>query len=425
MADITLKKISELGSIENINNNDLILISQQDDTDTFISKKIDFNALSTNILSSTETKINSLSNIIHDSVVRFSDYPTESKAGVVRVGTGLTLSSNGSINVISVDVGVKTISNGANITIDDDNNGNYTISANVGVKTISNGANITIDDDNNGNYTISANVGVKTIDGRTPDNYGNVDLDNIRSLIPNAVDISAVYSFGTKIAQLSIGNDIKPIYIPNKDTITVSPYYDTGINLGEIKINQQPFNIFMPTNHEPTYTLLVGSTKFGQEIKNPGSFTANTSWCNTTINITTTQTLVGSEYNWTYLDNGMADILYTNGGVRYYWQLTEPWTSFDTLLVEFSQNAYPYYPGSHRLDVKYLIRLAQQLQTAYPYDILKPTTYKNQRSINLIGDSPYGSEYWRIELVASYLAGDRLYNISENSCLHAIYGLRN
>lgn len=411
MADITLKKISELDSIENINNNDLILISRQDDTvtDTFISKKIDFNALSTNILSSTVTKINSLSNTIHDSVVRFSDYPTESKAGVVRVGTGLTLSSNGSINV-DIGSGLSVSNNKINV-----------ISVDVGVKTISNGANITIDDDDNGNYTISANVGVKTIDGLPPDNYGNVNLDNIRSLIPNAVDISAVYSVGTKIAQLSVGNDIKPIYIPNKDTITVSPYYDTGINLGEIKINQQPFNIFMPTSREPTYTLLLGSTKFGQEIKNPGTFTANTSWCQG--NIITTQTLGGSEYNWTYLDNGTANILFTNSGVRYYWQLTEHWTSFDTLLVEFGTNNY--LPGSYRLDVKYLIRLAQQLQTAYPYDTFN-SAYMNQRSINLLGDSHTDLAVWRIELVASYLAGNRLYNtLSQNSLLHAIYGLRN
>lgn len=414
MADITLKKISELDSIENINNNDLILISRQDDTvtDTFISKKIDFNVLSTNILSSTATKINSLSNTIRDSVVRFSDYPTESNAGVVRVGTGLTLSSNGSINV-DIGSGLSVSNNKINV-----------ISVDVGVKTISNGANITIDDDDNGNYTIRANVGVKTIDGRTPDNYGDVNLDNIRSLIPNAVDISAVYSVGTKIAQLSVGNVVKPIYIPTKDTITVSPYYDAGINLGKIEINQQPFNIFMPTSREPTYTLLAGSTKFGQEVKNPGTFTANTSWCNTPT--AATQTLVGSEYNWTYLDNGTTDGLFTKSGVRYYWKLTEPWTSFDTLLVEFGNDSY--YPGSYRLDVKYLIRLAQQLQTAYPYDTVNSVAYKFHRSINLIGDSWADSAVWRIELVASYLAEDqdRLYDtLSQNSYLHAIYGLRN
>src|SRR5574344_752625 len=245
MVDITLKKISELDSIENINNNDLILISRQDDTvtDTFISKKIDFNALSTNILSSTATKINSLANTRHDSVVRFSNYPTESKAGVVRVGTGLTLSSNGSINV---DIG-----SGWSVS----NNKINVISVDVGVKTISNGANITIDDDDNGNYTIGANVGVKTIDRQPPDNDGNVNLNYIRSLIPNAVDISAKYKAGTKIAELSVGNDIKEIYIPTNDIITVSPNYEAGIDLGKITINDKSFNIFMPTSHEPEYTL--------------------------------------------------------------------------------------------------------------------------------------------------------------------------
>lgn len=167
-----------------------------------------------------------------------------------------------------------------------------------------------------------------------------------------------------------------------------------------------------------TKKLLFGSTKLGEEVRSSGNCTANTSWMNM---ISTAQTLSADDrYNWTVKAESSDTTYYKEGGLRWYFQLTDDWTKYDELLVIFAHDTLEYGIQYAKLDVSTLKTIATDMKDAYPYSTYG-SKYIYRRTINLYNSS---GRQWMIELVASYEAKDKMYYVTENSYLHAIYGLK-
>lgn len=185
------------------------------------------------------------------------------------------------------------------------------------------------------------------------------------------------------------------------------------------KVTASTITKYISVQHKTvTKKLLFGSTKLGEEVKKSGNCTANTSWMS---NTSTAQTLSNNNtYNWTVKAESTDTTYYKNGGLRWYFQLTDDWTKYDELLVIFAHDTLNYQIQYAKLDVNILTSIATDMKNAYPYSTYG-SNYIYRRSINLYNSS---SRKWVIELVASHITKNRMYSVNEDSYLHAIYGLK-
>lgn len=189
---------------------------------------------------------------------------------------------------------------------------------------------------------------------------------------------------------------------------------DTG--LFNIASEEWVKNKFKVLRRKCVRTLLWGNEKFSKNVAhtpyhisisqkiNP----ADISWIDYLAQITV-EGLKGDTYNWNqYYDKDLRVSAM---------MLSDDWTKFDSLIVEYGWGDHAYYPSTHEIDVQHLLNMSERLYNGYK---------ENDYNTPLVNISLTGNmhAYWCILGHMACSHHDRFYTVVNNVYFHALYGVK-